>query len=223
VVRWWAMEAVAGAFSPTREVDELRWLPLAAAERLLTRDTDVELLHRFARGPAPTRTLLIVRHARAGSRSQWPGDDRHRPLDECGQAQADELVRLLARFDVERVWSADLVRCTDTVGPFADALGLPVEDAPVLSEEGYPGREEEAVALVRSTATTRDVVACSQGDVIADLLGRLATADQVDLPRPVVTSKGSVWALTVSNDRLLDAEYFPPPQPDDCRNTGPVG
>jgi 8-oxo-(d)GTP phosphatase len=219
VVRWWAMEAVAGAFSATREVDELRWVPLATAEQLLTRETDIELLHRFAHGPAPTRTLLVVRHARAGSRSQWRGDDRDRPLDDCGQAQADELVRLLARFDVERIWSADLARCTDTVAPFADALGLPIEGAAVLSEMAYPGREDEAVALVRSATTARDVVACSQGDVIPDLVGRLAAADQVDLPRPVASAKGSVWALTVSNDRLLDAEYFPPPQPADCRGT----
>src|ERR687895_2748251 len=32
IVRWWAMEAEAGGFSPSREVDELRWLPLGEAE-----------------------------------------------------------------------------------------------------------------------------------------------------------------------------------------------
>src|SRR5438093_3200158 len=43
VVRWWAMEATSGAFAPTREVDDLRWLSLADAHDLLTRDTDREL------------------------------------------------------------------------------------------------------------------------------------------------------------------------------------
>src|ERR671923_852052 len=31
VVRYWAMQAIGGAFSPSREVDELRWLPLEQA------------------------------------------------------------------------------------------------------------------------------------------------------------------------------------------------
>ena len=76
VVRWWAMQATTGTFTSTREVDDLRWLPLSEAEQLLTRDTDRDLLRRFAQGPAPTRTVLLVRHASAGSRGKW---DRRRP------------------------------------------------------------------------------------------------------------------------------------------------
>ena len=109
-------------------------------------------------------------------------DDRDRPLDECGQAQADELVRLLARFDVGSIVSADVARCVDTVAPFADALGLPVREEPLLSEICYPGREEEAVAVLRSTDPDRDAVACSQGDVIPDLIERLMAEDDLDRP-----------------------------------------
>ena len=39
VVRWWAMRAEGGGFSPTREVDELVWLPPADAAGRLTRTT----------------------------------------------------------------------------------------------------------------------------------------------------------------------------------------
>jgi 8-oxo-dGTP diphosphatase len=216
VVRWWAMEAAAGTFSPTLEVDRLRWVGLDEADRILTRETDRDVLHRFAQGPAPTRTLLVVRHARAGSAASWAGDDRERPLDPCGQAQADELVRLLARFDVETIWAPSLKRCIDSMAPFAAAFGLAIGAADVLSEAGYPGREDEAVDLVRSAAGTRDVAVCSQGDVIPDLVARLAAADQVDLPRPVAAAKGSTWALTVSDGRILDAEYFAPPRPAEC-------
>lgn len=216
VVRWWAMEATSGAFTPNREVDDMRWSPLSEAEQMLTRDTDRELLRRFAQGPAPTRTVLLVRHASAGSRSKWNGEDRDRPLDECGQAQADELVRLLARFDVARIASADVARCVDTVAPFADALSLPVHEEPVLSEICYAGREEEAVALLRSTDPDRDAVACSQGDVIPDLVTRLMTADDLDRPGPIAAAKGSVWALTFSGERLINVEYFPPPRPVEC-------
>jgi 8-oxo-dGTP diphosphatase len=61
VVRWWAMEATNGAFVPTREVDDLRWLDPAEARGMLTRPTDRQLLDRFidriarrAPGPSPS-------------------------------------------------------------------------------------------------------------------------------------------------------------------------
>ena len=222
VVRWWAMQATTGAFTPGSEVDDLRWSPLSEAERLLTRETDRDLLRRFAQGPAPTRTVLLVRHASAGSRSKWTGEDRERPLDECGQAQADELVRLLARFDVAHVISADVTRCVDTVMPFADAVGLTVDTEPLLSEISYPGREAEAAALLRATDPDRDAVACSQGDVIPDLIGRLLASDDVDSPDPIVSAKGSVWALTFSDDRVVNAEYFAAPRPVECSSPEPV-
>jgi 8-oxo-(d)GTP phosphatase len=216
VVRWWAMEAIGGAFSATREVDELRWVRLADAHELLTRATDRELLEQFVRGPAPTRTVLLVRHAWAGSSAKWSGDDRERPLDECGSRQAEELVRLLAHFDPTEVVSADFVRCRQTVQPLADSLGLTIRDEPVLSEVAYYGREGEAVALLRGLGGPHDAsVACSQGGVIPDLLGRLAAEDSLDVP-PLSTPKAATWALTFQGERLMGCELFAPPPAAEC-------
>ena len=44
VVAYWVMEVEAGRFRPNEEVDELRWVDLRAAERLLSYDRDRELL-----------------------------------------------------------------------------------------------------------------------------------------------------------------------------------
>ncbi len=44
VVAYWVMEVEAGEFTPGREVDELRWVALADAARLLTYERDRELL-----------------------------------------------------------------------------------------------------------------------------------------------------------------------------------
>jgi phosphohistidine phosphatase SixA/ADP-ribose pyrophosphatase YjhB (NUDIX family) len=211
VVRWWAMEATGGAFSPTREVDDLRWVSLADAHDALTRETDRELLERFVRGPAPTRVVLLVRHASAGSRSEWTGDDHVRPLDEFGYRQAEELVRLLAHFDPTEIVSADFMRCRQTVEPLADALGLDIRETPVVSEEGYPGHEAEAIELLRTVGGPQHAsVVCSQGDVIPELLARITSADAVDLPAET-SKKASTWALTFQVDRLISCEYFPPP------------
>ena len=144
VVRYWAMQADGGTFSPSREVDQLRWLGAAEAQRLVTHDHDRDLLERFVRGRVLTVSVLLVRHARAGERSEWTGDDRDRPLDEVGWAQADHLVRLLARFDVEDIVSADFLRCVQTVTPLGEALGIPIREKKCLSEAGYPGREDKA-------------------------------------------------------------------------------
>jgi 8-oxo-dGTP diphosphatase len=46
VVRWWVMEPLGGAFGPSDEVDEIRWLEPAAAALLLSYDRDRPLLER---------------------------------------------------------------------------------------------------------------------------------------------------------------------------------
>ena len=43
-VRWWRMAPLSGEFTPSDEVDELRWLTPAEARELLTYPRDVELL-----------------------------------------------------------------------------------------------------------------------------------------------------------------------------------
>jgi 8-oxo-dGTP diphosphatase len=211
VVHWWAMRAETGTFTTNDEIDDLRWLSLEGAAALVTRDSDRVVLERFAHGPMPTRTVLLVRHGSAGSASTWTGDDQERPLDDQGWAQADGLARLLARFDIAEIVSADVARCTQTVAPLAEALELAVRADPVLSEVAYPGREDEAVALVRSIGGGRDGVACSQGAVIPDLLRRLVEHDDRVVPEPIANRKGSVWALTYSEGRLLEMDYIPPP------------
>jgi 8-oxo-dGTP pyrophosphatase MutT (NUDIX family) len=213
VVRYWSMKAEGGAFFPNREVDELRWMSLAEAHDLLTHDHDRELLERFVRGPTVNGCVLLVRHGSAGSRSGWSGNDRMRPLDDLGWAQAEELVRLLSRFEVESIYSADYLRCTETVQPLSDATGIPIREERSFAEDGYPGNEETAVALLRDYARSlKTSVVCSQGDVIPDLLERVAAKDHFDLPGPTAAKKGSVWALFFDGDSLFSGEYFPPPK-----------
>jgi 8-oxo-dGTP diphosphatase len=153
-----------------------------------------------------------LRHGSAGDRDTWDGDDRDRPLDDTGRDQAEELVRLLSRFEVERLVSADNLRCLQTLKPLADSIGLEVEEEPLLSEHGYPGHESEAIDALRRLADDgHALAACSQREVIPDLLERLASEDGVELPDSVKYKRASVWALSFDGNRLCAAEYFPPP------------
>jgi 8-oxo-dGTP pyrophosphatase MutT (NUDIX family)/phosphohistidine phosphatase SixA len=212
VVYYWALRADGGLFTPTQEVDGLRWLTIDEARAMLTRSTDMDIIDRFAEGPILTSAVLLVRHATAGSRSEWEGDDHVRPLDAKGAEQAEQLVRLLSRYGVRRIISADFVRCVQTVEPLSEAVGVPVEQNELLGELDYPGNEAVALELIRSIGTSDGaVVVSSQGGVIPDLLERLTKEDDCTLPSDLEAKKGSTWALIFDGRRLVAAEYFPPP------------
>ncbi len=210
-VRYWSMHAEGGIFSPSREVDQLRWVSIDEALSLLSHKRDLAILRTFAQGPVLTRSILLVRHGSAGNRSSWTGDDEKRPLDETGVAQAEGLVWLLTRFDVREIISAPPVRCLQTVEPLGGAVGLTIAQEAAFAETHYYGHESGAERLLRKAGGDgTGTVICSQGGVIPDLLARVAAKDGVGLAEPVVAKKGSVWSLTFTAGKLLAAEYFPP-------------
>jgi 8-oxo-dGTP diphosphatase len=49
-VRYWSMRAAGGQFRPNTEVDDIHWLPLEDARRLLTYERDRAVLDRFTEG-----------------------------------------------------------------------------------------------------------------------------------------------------------------------------
>ena len=206
-VRWWAMRAVDGSFTPSAEVDELRWLTPTAALRLVTAGRDAPPLLAFAAHPPETATVLLLRHGSAGVREDWPGADDDRPLDERGRGEALAAAATLPAYGPTRLLTAPLRRCSETVGLLADRLGLPVQAEPRLSERSHAQDPLLIVNLIRGLGSGQDtVVACSQGGAIPDAVGTLTRADGLE-PARVTARKGSVWALTFSAGRLVDADY----------------
>jgi 8-oxo-dGTP diphosphatase len=110
--------------------------------------------------------LLLVRHARAGERSEWQGDDRERPLDRRGVEQAEALVGLLEQLPVAAIYSSPYRRCIQTVEPLASKRGLGIEQRDELGEEQ---QSTEGVELARSLAGS-DVVVCGHGGLEAALV-----------------------------------------------------
>lgn len=205
-VQWWAMRAGQGEFVPDAEVDALRWLPLPSALARVSSGYDGGPLRAFAEHPPETTTLLLVRHGWAGSRESWDGPDERRPLDLRGQQQARAAADVLAAYAPERVLSAPLVRCLDTVRPLADRLGLAVEPSSAASESENPAGAKLLVDLLQDLARAGSpAVVCSQGGVIPDAVGELTTCTGLAVePR---ARKGSLWALTFTGGRLVDADY----------------
>jgi len=136
--------------------------------------------------------MLLIRHAQAGDREEWEGDDRERPLDERGQRQAVALVDQLAGFAIERIVSSPYRRCLETVVPLAGARGLEVEALPELGEEHQLA---EGVDAVRALAG-EPVAVCGHGG--------LETA----VPGAPRWKKGSTFVVA-AGPRLVEA--LPPP------------
>ncbi|MGY1842240.1 NUDIX hydrolase [Modestobacter sp. SYSU DS0875] len=213
-VDYWVMRAAGGDFTPNGEVDELRWLPLPDAGRLVTHDHDRAVLHDLARTDVPRMPqLLLVRHASAGERGDWAGPDDERPLDRRGRGQAAALAAVLPAFNPVRVLSAPPLRCRETVAPLAEELGLPVGEAPELGEDGFDADPQAGLALVERLLTTDApddgvTVVCSQGGAIPSVLLSLGvrwhgTAGALWPP----AAKGSVWALS-GRPGTLAADYY---------------
>lgn len=215
-VRYWSMRACGdgGALQADGEVDELRWLSPGEALTWLQPRREQPVLRAFVEhglaGTLVTHPLVLVRHASAGVRSTWRGDDAERPLDELGRTQADELASVLRGYDATRIVSADVVRCTQTVAPFAAASGLAVEAEPLFSEDGYAADPDGAVERLLELARGKDaVVVCTQRKALPGLLRGLSGALGADVAR-VRLGKAAFCVLHFGGEpvRAVAAERF---------------
>jgi 8-oxo-dGTP diphosphatase len=174
-------------------------------------------------------TIELVRHAQAIARDRWSGRaDRERPLTEVGERQAEALARVLAQHGpIDVVYTSPFVRCTQTVVPLAEAVGIATRDAEGLAEADgiavldggnawvasawLAGR---AIAFLDHAVAEHDggrIVACSHGDVIPAALAALAGRDGLDLTE-VGCRKGGRFTLTFDGSRCIRAERHEPPE-----------
>src|SRR5260370_13519249 len=117
---WAGRPAVGGwaSFRPSDEVDELAWLPVRSARGRLSYPHDAAMLDEFAARPADTAPFVLLRHASAGAKDAWPGDDRDRPLDAPRAAESECLARLLACFRSGRVLPSPPHRSVPPLRPY---------------------------------------------------------------------------------------------------------
>ncbi|HEY4946607.1 MAG TPA: phosphoglycerate mutase family protein [Acidimicrobiales bacterium] len=148
--------------------------------------------------------LLLVRHANAGRRSAYTGDDRVRPLSSRGLAQADGLVPLLKGYRPRRILSSPYVRCCETVRPLSEALALPVETVDALAE----GHGSETLRLMDRMAG-ESAVLCTHGDVALEVLDALAGQRPAKVRQSLRLQKGEVWVVQSAGTSLSIVEHLP--------------
>ena len=154
-------------------------------------------------------TLYLVRHAKAGDRSRWVGDDRERPLTAKGEAQAAALAERLAPLCTGDLVSSPYLRCVQTIEQLAAAVGRPVRTDERLAEDtGFAG----ALALIEELPDGS--VLCSHGDVIPDTIAALERRG-CRIDGAPDWRKASVWVLTTERSGgdvvVTNAHAWPPP------------
>ncbi len=154
-------------------------------------------------GTIMSMPLLVVRHAHAGRRSAYRGDDRERPLSPRGVVRARELVGLLNEYRPQRILSSPYVRCCATVQPLAESLGLPVESVDELAE----GHGAESVRLL-ATMAGESAVLCTHGDVATAMLEALVPDPKDPDRKAFRLQKGEVWVVQSTGSQLAIVQHL---------------
>ncbi|MFA1541409.1 NUDIX hydrolase [Actinomadura monticuli] len=204
---WAARPVAASAFTPNDEVDEVVWLPAAAAEARLSYGHDVDLLHEFLRGPALTSPLVIVRHASAGEKHAWRDADELRPLDAAGRGEAAVLAGLLHSFGPLRVISSATARCLETVLPYARLTRTPVATDAAFTV-GETGPEQAVEALLSLTGVP--AIVCTHGEIVSDLITGLCRELGEKVPDDPSLAKAEFWVAHLAGDSLTALERHAP-------------
>ena len=139
--------------------------------------------------------MILVRHASAGNREKWVGDDALRPLDKQGRKQSKAIAKRLEKLGATRLVSSPYLRCVQTFEPAAERLALPVEERAELAETASPG---EVLSLLEELAASTPALS-THGNIGWDLVG-------ADEP----FKKGSIWILDVEDGRIRAESYLPP-------------
>ncbi len=216
-VSYWLAFSSGDEAAPGNEIDAVAWAPLAQAREQLADTHDEPVISAFR--PRETVPLILIRHASAGRKADWPGDDEARPLDAQGAADAQALAHLLACFaPTARVISSPALRCTETVRPFAAGFGGTVEAearlAPYGRSAGSTSRTDLADSLRHLlsdlVADRRAAVVCVHRENLPDALAAVCAALGAASAVPADPSlpKGGFWVAHGAAGELAGLERY---------------
>lgn len=205
-VQYWAAEVTTKAiqkskFVPNDEVAALEWLPLASARGELSYEPDKEILDNFAalvkEGVTKTFAVVVLRHGKATSPSDWRGDDATRPLTERGLTQSHGIVRTIASWKPKRFISSTAVRCVETITPVATALKKTIKITNKISQDAFESGKGDVRSVVGEIVRKRkSTVVCSHGPVSPAVIREIALAT------------GTPWTSALEEAGLLNTASF---------------
>jgi 8-oxo-dGTP diphosphatase len=149
--------------------------------------------------------IYFVRHAKAGERRVWDGDDVDRPLSNTGRKQSSAVARRLAKKNVTALYASPYVRCMQTLEPLGNLTGLEVQAEKRLFED-----EPFEPVLDLLNEVEDGAVLCSHGDIIPAVIKALVRRG-MQVETPADWSKASVWVLRRKGSRITKGKVWPAP------------
>lgn len=183
VVHYWAANVTDAAlkkqnFVPDEEVGSFEWLTVSEAKKRMTykHDNDPlkELVRLYEANELETRPLILLRHAKATARDEWPKGEATRPLVPAGEVQAVALAHVLAAYGPKLVVTSGWKRCVDTVAPFAAKHKVKLVQRSQLSEFGAKNGPKRTHKLVHGLVLgARPAIICSHRPALPKVLEAL--------------------------------------------------
>jgi 8-oxo-(d)GTP phosphatase len=223
---------------PNDEVDEIEWVDADRASERLSYGRDNTVIADFARLPARTVPVILLRHAKAMGKSSWRRSDDRRPLDDAGRADAKALAELLACFGSRaRLITSPAARCVETLRPFAELSGTELREEPSLyihtqSSRTDPADSPPSIAalMAQAVAAGEPTIFCAHRENIpvlqAAALAVLGLEGFPGLPKewddPLPTSGFWVLNLTLPPPPAPPASPPPPASPTPASPTSPA-
>ena len=212
-VSYWSASLIEdkSAFHVNDEVDQILWLDLESAAVKATRDSDQEILQRFALIPYDSSALIMLRHAKALERDEWQGGDEDRPLQLVGQLQAKRMLSLYQVFGLDEIHTSDAVRCLDTVAQMAKALQLTPVITNAVSKYTYKKSKEKSIEYAKELIKkNKQVVLCSHNPVLPRMMEKLTKKIDFDYPDNKLLS-GEAWVLFHDRKEVLQIDRVAAP------------
>ncbi len=199
-------------FIPSDEVDRLAWHSMKSTKKILSLDTDRQILEIFSKLVLDTKPFVLLRHAKAISRDEWQGDDDDRPLDPLGTYQSDRLIPIYSVYKLNEVHTSDAIRCFDTVNNFARKLSINLEVSSKLSESAYKKDKEKAFDYCRELfKTDKSILICSHNPILPKLFNKLTRKSDVEVDDDKL-QPGDSWVIHRLGKEIIQVDRLEAPK-----------
>ncbi|MCX6536841.1 MAG: phosphoglycerate mutase family protein [Actinobacteria bacterium] len=151
-------------------------------------------------------TLYIVRHAKAGKRSEWDGPDTLRPLSDKGWEQSQAIAEKLVELKPSALISSPAVRCMQTLEPLSKATKIEIFADKRLFEHGDVAKMIELLEDAQDST-----VISSHGDMIPEVI-KILQRRGMEIGSKPDWRKASVWVVERIKNSFTSAIVMAPPQ-----------
>ena len=151
-------------------------------------------------------TLYIVRHAKAGKRSEWDGPDTLRPLSDKGWEQAQAIAEKLLGLKPSALISSPAIRCMQTLEPLSKATKIKITADQRLFEDGDVAKMIELLEDAQDST-----VISSHGDMIPEAI-KILQRRGMEINSKPDWRKATVWVVERTKNGFKSAVVMAPPQ-----------